>query len=135
MKIQHLLQRIIKNWKHNRKESEYTAGSIATKGKSILEIWKDRSKSETSGRCGAYGRPYWMLGDNHPKVRWPQCGEIDIMEHVGFNADTIFGTIHTGAYNHMKGTHKGKKNIHRKNLIRSIISMLLTGPLKRLISF
>ena len=28
------------------------------------------------------------------------------MEHVGYNPDSIFGTVHTKAYNHMLGTHK-----------------------------
>ncbi len=51
----------------------------------------------------------WMLGNNYSEVGWPKCGEIDIMEHVGFEKDSIFGTIHSEAYNHMKGTQKGKK--------------------------
>jgi beta-glucanase (GH16 family) len=50
----------------------------------------------------------WMLGANIDKVGWPKAGEIDIMEHVGFNPDSIFGTVHTEAYNHMKNTQKGK---------------------------
>jgi len=51
----------------------------------------------------------WMLGENKAEVGWPKCGEIDIMEHVGFEKDSIFGTIHTKAYNHMIGTQRGKK--------------------------
>jgi len=36
---------------------------------------------------------FWMLGVNINSVSWPNCGEIDIMEHV--NADSlIYGTIH-----------------------------------------
>ena len=50
-----------------------------------------------------------MLGENRKEVGWPECGEIDIMEHVGFSPDSIFGTIHTKAYNHTKGTERGKK--------------------------
>jgi beta-glucanase (GH16 family)/glycerophosphoryl diester phosphodiesterase len=50
----------------------------------------------------------WMLGENRREAGWPECGEIDIMEHVGYNNDSIFGTIHTQAYNHMRGTQKGK---------------------------
>jgi beta-glucanase (GH16 family) len=30
------------------------------------------------------------------------------MEHVGYDKDSIHGTIHTAAYNHIKGTQKGK---------------------------
>lgn len=43
----------------------------------------------------------WSYGD------WPDCGEIDIMEHTGNNLGYVFGTIHTGAYNHQAGTQKG----------------------------
>jgi beta-glucanase (GH16 family) len=50
----------------------------------------------------------WMLGQNREEAGWPDCGEIDIMEHVGYDNDTIHGTIHTKAYNHMRGTQKGK---------------------------
>lgn len=39
---------------------------------------------------------------------WPKSGEIDIMEAVGRSHGKVFGTIHTDAYNHMKGTHQGK---------------------------
>lgn len=49
----------------------------------------------------------WMLGTNIKEAGWPACGEIDIMEHVGYNRDSIFGTVHTAAYNHIKRTQKG----------------------------
>jgi beta-glucanase (GH16 family) len=31
------------------------------------------------------------------------------MEHVGFNPDTIFSTVHTDKFNHMIGTQIGKR--------------------------
>jgi len=34
------------------------------------------------------------LGDNIPKVGWPACGEIDIMEFVGKTPDKVHGTLH-----------------------------------------
>lgn len=37
----------------------------------------------------------------------PASGEIDIMEHVGYDVNTVYSTIHTGAYNHMLGTQIG----------------------------
>ena len=37
----------------------------------------------------------------------PRAGEIDIMEHVGFDPDKVHATVHTDAYNHIKGTAKG----------------------------
>jgi beta-glucanase (GH16 family) len=49
----------------------------------------------------------WTLGTNIRDVGWPTCGEIDIMEHVGFDPGRIHGNIHTRAYNHVQRTNKG----------------------------
>ncbi|RYF71351.1 MAG: glycoside hydrolase family 16 protein, partial [Cytophagaceae bacterium] len=49
----------------------------------------------------------WMLGQQVSKVGWPLGGEIDIMEHVGWDENVIHGTIHSEAYNHKIGTQKG----------------------------
>ena len=56
----------------------------------------------------------WMLGDNIDEAGWPLCGEIDIMEHVGYAPDTVHGTVHTKAFNHGIGTQVGKA-IHVPN--------------------
>jgi beta-glucanase (GH16 family) len=47
----------------------------------------------------------WMLPDSFPKMPWPLCGEIDIMEYVSFTPDTVYFTVHSKAHNHMTGTH------------------------------
>ncbi|MDR6146917.1 beta-glucanase (GH16 family) [Sphingomonas sp. SORGH_AS870] len=39
--------------------------------------------------------------------RWPDGGEIDIMEMVGWNPDVIHATVHSAAYNHRLGTQRG----------------------------
>jgi beta-glucanase (GH16 family) len=41
----------------------------------------------------------WMLGSNITSVGWPACGEIDIMEHVGFMPDTLHFTEHATGSN------------------------------------
>ena len=53
----------------------------------------------------------WMLGLNIREVGWPACGEIDIMEHVGFDPGRIHANIHTKAYNHVQGTNKGNNRM------------------------
>jgi beta-glucanase (GH16 family) len=49
----------------------------------------------------------WTLGTNIREVGWPACGEIDIMEHVGFDPERIHANIHSRAYNHVQRTNKG----------------------------
>jgi beta-glucanase (GH16 family) len=36
---------------------------------------------------------FWMMGSNIETVNWPNCGEIDIMEHVNDNG-ILYGTMH-----------------------------------------
>jgi beta-glucanase (GH16 family) len=48
----------------------------------------------------------WMLGADIDRVGWPACGEIDIMENVGFDPLTIVGSVHTAAYNHVQNTQR-----------------------------
>jgi beta-glucanase (GH16 family) len=47
----------------------------------------------------------WMLPE--PMGQWPRCGELDIMEHVGYDPGRIHHTVHCEAFNHMKGSQKG----------------------------
>jgi len=49
----------------------------------------------------------WMLGTNIKEVGWPACGEIDIMENVGFDPDKIHCTVHT---RNPAGAHASKGN-------------------------
>ena len=53
----------------------------------------------------------WMLSTDWKYGGWPASGEIDIMEHVGYDPGMIHGTLHSDKYNHIKrtqqeGTHK-----------------------------
>merc|ERR1712151_370114 len=50
----------------------------------------------------------WMMPTESNYGGWPKSGEIDIMECIGKSRGKVFGTIHTEAYNHMRGTQKGK---------------------------
>jgi len=50
----------------------------------------------------------WMLPTDSVYGMWPKSGEIDIMEHVGHDTGNVHGTVHTEAFNHMKGTQVGK---------------------------
>ena len=52
----------------------------------------------------------WMLPvrGEYGKGGWPDNGEIDIMEHVGFDPGVVHGTIHSRAYNHVDRTQRGK---------------------------
>ncbi|WP_418602164.1 glycerophosphodiester phosphodiesterase family protein [Hwangdonia sp.] len=88
--------------------AQYTSARLKTDGLASWKYGRIEVKAKLPRGVGLWPA-IWMLGENRKEVGWPECGEIDIMEHVGFNPDSIFGTIHTKAFNHMKGTEKGKK--------------------------
>lgn len=93
--------------KQEKENRHYTSAKLLTKG--IREFQYGRIEVSAKLPAGVGTWPaIWMLGTNIREAGWPACGEIDIMEHVGYNKDSIFGTIHTAAYNHVKGTQKGK---------------------------
>ena len=51
---------------------------------------------------------FWMMPVNNDfgANPWPDCGEIDIMEEVGVDANIVSSSIHCKAYNHTIGTQK-----------------------------
>ena len=53
----------------------------------------------------------WMLPTqrSYGAGYWPDNGEIDIMEHVGYDPDVIHGSAHTKAYHHSIKTEKTGK--------------------------
>ena len=52
---------------------------------------------------------FWMLPKNF--VSWPDDGEIDIMEHVGYDPNRVHSSIHCRAYYHSIGTQKGASRV------------------------
>jgi len=95
------------NWKAEREFAEYTSACLTTKGKASWTYGRIEVCAKLPTGRGTWPA-IWMLGANK-KVGWPKCGEIDIMEYVGFNPNVIHTTVHTGKYNHVKRTQKGGK--------------------------
>jgi beta-glucanase (GH16 family) len=94
----------------SRKEAyegaEYTSASLHTKNTATWTYGRIEVRAKLPNGIGMWPA-IWMLGTNIDTVGWPMCGEIDIMENVGFDPHKIHFNIHTQAYNHMKGTQKG----------------------------
>ena len=88
--------------------SEYTSASLTTEGLAAWRHGRVEVRAKLPRGRGVWPA-IWMLGTNRNVVGWPACGEIDIMEYVGFEPDVIHANIHTRKYNHVKGTGKGDK--------------------------
>lgn len=71
----------------------YSSTRLTSKGKK--EFLYGRIEFSASMPSGTGTWPaLWMLGANIDEVGWPGCGEIDIMEYVGFQPDTVHSNIH-----------------------------------------
>lgn len=97
-----------RDWRKSQKNAECTSASLTTKGKASWKRGRVEVRAKIPQGRGVWPA-IWMLGNNIDEVGWPACGEIDIMEYVGFAPDTIHANIHTKKYNHTKGTGKGDK--------------------------
>ena len=78
----------------------YTSARLVTRGKAswTYGFFEVRAKMP----CGQGTWPaIWTLGTGG---RWPEDGEIDILEQRGQNKTEILGTVHTRAYNYSNGT-------------------------------
>lgn len=91
-----------------RKESvegmAYSSARLVTKGKAEWQYGKIEVKAKIPSGRGTWPA-IWMLGAKTP-LQWPDDGEIDIMEHVGFNQGTIHASVHCKKYYHSIGTQK-----------------------------
>ena len=89
-------------------DDSITSASIHTKGKKEFLYGRIEVSARIPSALGTWPA-IWMLGTNIRDVGWPECGEIDIMEHVGYDPDLVHANIHTKAYNHKIGTNKGNQ--------------------------
>jgi beta-glucanase (GH16 family) len=73
---------------------DYTSGRINSKDKKHFTYGKIEASMQIPAGRGTWPA-FWMLGYESIYGTWPFCGEIDIMEHVGFRPDTVFHTLHS----------------------------------------
>lgn len=83
----------------------YTSASVNTLGRFEFQYGRVEVRAKLPVGNGTWPA-IWTLGTNRSQVGWPACGEIDVMENVGYDPLRIHGSIHTSAYNHTIGTQK-----------------------------
>ncbi len=70
---------------------EYTSARITTEGKQAFTYGKIEASIKLPAGVGTWAA-FWMLAENN---NWPYTGEIDIMEHVGYDQDNVHANNHT----------------------------------------
>ena len=86
----------------------YTSTRLVTRNKLDALYGRFEIKAKLPTGRGTWPA-IWMLPTDWKYGSWPRSGEIDVMEHVGFDADTVHGTVHTKSFNHTIGTQVGKQ--------------------------
>jgi beta-glucanase (GH16 family) len=89
---------------------EYSSARLVTKGKGDWTYGRFEIRAKLPTGKGTWPA-IWMLPTDFAYGNWPKSGEIDIMEHVGYDQDRVHVTVHTEAYNHGIGTQKGASKV------------------------
>lgn len=80
----------------------YTSARINTAGKFDQAYGRFEARIRIPSGQGIWPA-FWLLGDDVQQARWPDCGEIDIMENIGREPSVVHGTIHGPGYSGDKG--------------------------------
>jgi beta-glucanase (GH16 family) len=84
---------------------KYSSARLVTKNK--LDVLYGRIEVKAMLPSGKGTWPaIWMLPTESKYGQWPKSGEIDIMEHVGYDQNTVHFTTHTEAYYFKINTQK-----------------------------
>jgi beta-glucanase (GH16 family) len=78
-------------------ERPYTSARLKTLGTFSQAYGKFEARMKIPRGQGIWPA-FWMLGDQITTAGWPACGEIDIMENIGKEPNTVHGTIHGPGY-------------------------------------
>jgi len=72
---------------------DYTSARLKTQGLFQQTYGRFEARIKVPRGQGLWPA-FWMLGANIGEVGWPQCGEIDVMENIGKEPGTVWGSLH-----------------------------------------
>ena len=85
---------IITAKKEQYANASYTSTRLKTQGKFSFTYGRVEVRAMLPSGRGVWPA-IWMLGDDITTVGWPACGEVDILEYVGYQPDVVHSAIHT----------------------------------------
>ncbi|MCF8226452.1 MAG: family 16 glycosylhydrolase [Bacteroidales bacterium] len=86
---------IIKAMEEAYEGLSYTSGKLTTKGHADWRFGRIESSIKMPAGQGIWPA-FWMLPTENKYGGWPNSGEIDIVEMVGHDTNTVYGTLHYG---------------------------------------
>jgi beta-glucanase (GH16 family) len=122
---------ILEAHKEEYKDAHYTSGRINSQDKGDILYGRVEVRAKLPRGQGTWPA-IWMLPSNPYNYAtncvaptewqgsltcdaWPNSGEIDIMEHVGYDMQTVHGTVHSKAY-YWVNWEQRKASVEGKNV-------------------
>lgn len=93
--------------KADKDGNHYTSARLVSKNKFDFKYGRVEVRAMLPKGRGLWPA-IWALPTDWKYGDWPKSGEIDIMEHVGYEPDSVYGTVHTAKFNHTIHTQVGK---------------------------
>lgn len=91
--------------KEKKEGRNYTSARVISKGKGDFLYGRFEIRAKLPSGKGTWPA-LWMLPTDQAYGGWPKSGEIDIMEHVGYDPNRVHITMHTEAYYFQINTQK-----------------------------
>jgi len=88
----------------------YSSARLVSKNKGDFLYGRIEVKAKLPSGRGTWPA-IWMLPTDWAYGNWPKSGEIDIMEHVGYDPNKVHFSVHTESYNHSIGTQRTSSQI------------------------
>lgn len=89
---------------------KYVSARINTQGNKSWTYGRFIVKAKLPKGVGSWPAIWFLPEDIKLGVRWPLCGEIDLMEHTGRDPEVVFYSLHSKTYNHRIGTEKSVRS-------------------------
>jgi beta-glucanase (GH16 family) len=97
--------------KEDKGEAKYTSSRIISRGLGDFLYGRFEARMKLPAGRGTWPA-FWMLPSDFSYGVWPKSGEIDVMEHVGWDPGVVHVTVHTEKNNFANGTQvSGTKNV------------------------
>jgi len=90
-------------------DGSFTSARLKTEGTSTAQYGRIEARIRIPRGQGIWPA-FWMLGADIGSVGWPACGEIDVMENVGYEPTVVHGTVHGPGYSGAQGISAASTN-------------------------
>jgi beta-glucanase (GH16 family) len=94
--------------KEDRENSKYTSSRMVTRGLADFTYGRFEARMKLPVGRGTWPA-FWMLPTDRAYGEWPRSGEIDIMEHVGYDPNVVHISTHCEAFYFKLGNQKSSK--------------------------